>query len=65
MSVRTATKIIALIFFSSVFFDEIMGVNGVWILQMGGLYMWYMICFTLPIQGKNNKHCLETSVNSL
>jgi hypothetical protein len=26
---------IALIFFSSVFFDEIMGVNGVWILQTG------------------------------
>jgi hypothetical protein len=55
MSVNTTAKVTELIFFSSIFFYEINGVNGVSILQKGvykgketchrGMYVWYMLHF--------------------
>ena len=55
MSVNTTTEISELIFFSSIFFCEINGVNGVSILQKGvyegketcqrGMYVGYMLHF--------------------
>jgi hypothetical protein len=42
-------------------------VNGLWILWKrlyeGGTYK-CGICFTSPVQGKNKKPCMETSVNN-